>query len=150
MPTSKRTKSTKKSTAKKSPRAAKKKVAAPKRRARKSPPGKPGPVNEWMELRRSPIHGLGGFARKDIPKGTRIIEYTGEIISNAMNGASETAIDRILGISQHTVHTHLERLHRKLNVTSRPQLIARIFATYVDVVHDVPGIRLPPSPPSDN
>ena len=36
-----------------------------------------------MELRRSPIHGLGGFARKDIPKGTRIIEYTGEIISNA-------------------------------------------------------------------
>src|SRR5262245_7192329 len=50
---------------------------------RRSRPGKAGPVNEWMELRRSPIHGLGAFARKDIPKGTRIIEYVGEKISNA-------------------------------------------------------------------
>jgi len=40
-------------------------------------------VNEWLELRRSAIHGLGGFARRDIPRGTRIIEYTGEKISNA-------------------------------------------------------------------
>ena len=36
-----------------------------------------------MELRRSPIHGLGAFALQDIPKGTRIIEYVGEKISNA-------------------------------------------------------------------
>jgi uncharacterized protein len=52
-------------------------------RAQPSTPGRVGPVNEWLELRRSPIHGLGGFARGDIPKGTRIIEYTGEKISNA-------------------------------------------------------------------
>lgn len=56
----------------------------PKRkRARPSPPGRPGPVNEWMELRGSGIHGLGAFAVRDIPKGTRIIEYAGERISNA-------------------------------------------------------------------
>jgi SET domain-containing protein len=36
-----------------------------------------------MELRRSAIHGLGAFALTDIPKGTRVIEYTGEKISNA-------------------------------------------------------------------
>ena len=54
-----------------------------RKRARKSPPGKAGPVNEYMELRRSPIHGLGGFARTDIPKGARIIEYAGERINNA-------------------------------------------------------------------
>jgi SET domain-containing protein len=54
-----------------------------KKRARRSPAGKAGPVNEWVELRQSPIHGLGGFARRDIPKGTRMIEYTGEKISNA-------------------------------------------------------------------
>lgn len=54
-----------------------------RQRARKSPPGRPGPVNEWMELRHSKIHGLGAFALKDIPKGTRIIEYTGEHIDNA-------------------------------------------------------------------
>jgi SET domain-containing protein len=84
MPTSKKTKTKTKrvarTTSKKKKPTAKK---APARRARKSRPGKPGPVNEWMELRRSPIHGLGAFARTDIPKGTRIIEYVGEKISNA-------------------------------------------------------------------
>lgn len=42
-----------------------------------------GPVNEWFELRRSPIQGVGAFALQDIPKGTRLIEYTGEKITNA-------------------------------------------------------------------
>lgn len=43
----------------------------------------PASDNEWFELRRSSIQGLGGFASRDIPKGTRIIEYVGEKISNA-------------------------------------------------------------------
>ncbi|HEY0994795.1 MAG TPA: SET domain-containing protein-lysine N-methyltransferase [Gemmatimonadaceae bacterium] len=42
----------------------------------------PDAQNPWFELRRSPIQGLGAFATKRIPKGTRIIEYTGEKISN--------------------------------------------------------------------
>src|SRR5690242_4729960 len=42
-----------------------------------------GKVNEWFELRHSPIQGVGAFAIRDIPKGTRIIEYVGEKISNA-------------------------------------------------------------------
>jgi SET domain-containing protein len=66
-----------------SSRSAKSKSTAARKRARPSPPGKVGPVNEWLELRGSPIHGLGAFARVDIPKRTRIIEYTGEKISNA-------------------------------------------------------------------
>ena len=44
-----------------------------------SPP--PQNDNQWFELRESGIQGLGAFARKDIPKGTRLIEYTGEKIS---------------------------------------------------------------------
>jgi SET domain-containing protein len=39
------------------------------------------PYNEWIEFRGSGIHGQGGFARKDIPAGTRLIEYVGERIS---------------------------------------------------------------------
>lgn len=42
-----------------------------------------GNDHRWFELRRSPIQGRGGFATRRIPKGTRIIEYTGEKISNA-------------------------------------------------------------------
>ena len=35
-----------------------------------------------FQLRTSPIQGTGAFAVTDIPKGTRIIEYTGEKITN--------------------------------------------------------------------
>ncbi|HEX3867417.1 MAG TPA: SET domain-containing protein-lysine N-methyltransferase [Gemmatimonadaceae bacterium] len=64
-------------------RSTKKSAARSEQKARPSRAGRAGPVNEWLELRRSGIHGLGGFARKKIPKGTRIIEYQGEKIANA-------------------------------------------------------------------
>ncbi len=37
----------------------------------------------WYIVRRSSIHQRGVFARRDIPKGTRIIEYVGERITKA-------------------------------------------------------------------
>jgi SET domain-containing protein len=36
-----------------------------------------------VEVKPSPISGMGLFAAEDIPWGTRIIRYTGEIISDA-------------------------------------------------------------------
>jgi len=36
---------------------------------------------EWAEFRRSKIHGRGGYAAKDIPVETDVIEYVGEKIS---------------------------------------------------------------------
>jgi uncharacterized protein len=44
---------------------------------------RPSPYALPFELRRSPIAGVGAFATRPIRKGTRIIEYTGERISNA-------------------------------------------------------------------
>ena len=41
------------------------------------------PANPWFRLRRSRIQGTGAFAIVDIPRGTRIIEYVGERITNA-------------------------------------------------------------------
>jgi len=38
---------------------------------------------EQLVFKASPIHGVGGFARRDIPAGTRVIEYLGEKISKA-------------------------------------------------------------------
>jgi uncharacterized protein len=35
----------------------------------------------WMETRKSRIHGRGVFARRDIPAGTRLVEYVGLPIS---------------------------------------------------------------------
>ncbi|MBL9151292.1 MAG: SET domain-containing protein-lysine N-methyltransferase [Verrucomicrobiales bacterium] len=39
--------------------------------------------SDWCEIRSSPIHGRGLFATRDIPEGTRIIEYLGERITKA-------------------------------------------------------------------
>jgi uncharacterized protein len=39
-------------------------------------------TSDLIEVRRSNVHGLGVFAAKPIPKGTRIIEYVGERVSH--------------------------------------------------------------------
>lgn len=39
--------------------------------------------SRYFEVRRSPIHGRGGFATRSIARGTRIVEYTGERITHA-------------------------------------------------------------------
>jgi len=39
-------------------------------------------VQKWFEVRPSPIQGLGVFALRPIPKGTRIVEYIGERITH--------------------------------------------------------------------
>jgi SET domain-containing protein len=39
--------------------------------------------NEFYEVRRSGVHGYGGFAKKDLKKGTRITEYLGDRITHA-------------------------------------------------------------------
>jgi uncharacterized protein len=36
---------------------------------------------EWVVFKASPIHGVGGFARRAIPAGKAILEYLGERIS---------------------------------------------------------------------
>ena len=41
-----------------------------------------GTTGPWYVVRRSAIHGRGVFAARKIPKGTKIVEYTGERISN--------------------------------------------------------------------
>ena len=57
-------------------------VKAPRRRATTSP---------WAKIRRSVIHGRGVIASKDIPSGTRIIEYQGERITKAESDRRDSA-----------------------------------------------------------
>ncbi len=58
-------------------------------------------MNKWLEIRESPIQGKGAFAHIDIPAGTRIIEYTGEIITH------EEADERYDDAAMHRHHTFL-------------------------------------------
>jgi len=38
-------------------------------------------TSEWIGIRESEIHGKGIYARKKIPRGTKIIEYVGDVIT---------------------------------------------------------------------
>ena len=40
------------------------------------------PDNKWLIVRNSSVHGYGCFARRDIKKGQRLIEYLGDRISH--------------------------------------------------------------------
>jgi DNA-binding CsgD family transcriptional regulator len=54
-----------------------------------------------------------------------------QITKQVFNDEKEATIARKLGISSHTVHTHLERLYRKLGVSSRCELLVRIFGEHL-------------------
>ncbi len=54
-----------------------------------------------------------------------------EILQAVFEDQKESCIAANLGISSHTVHTHLERIYRKLHVSSRVELVLRVFAEYL-------------------
>lgn len=55
----------------------------PHRDTRTSPPEGTPPSESPFEIRSSPIQGLGAFATRAIPAGTRLIEYAGERLTPA-------------------------------------------------------------------
>lgn len=59
------------------------------------------------------------------------------------NDGTEFAIADELKVSPHTVHTHCERLYRKLGVSDRVKLVLRVMETYVILTLSSDGI-LPP------
>ena len=40
---------------------------------------------DYIKIKRSKIHGTGVYAKSDIPKGTRVIEYVGEKLTKGVN-----------------------------------------------------------------
>jgi DNA-binding CsgD family transcriptional regulator len=54
-----------------------------------------------------------------------------EIVRGVFDDQTEFAIAADLGISPHTVHTHFERLHQKLGVADRVQLVLCITQEFL-------------------
>jgi len=66
-----------------------------------------------------------------------------QVVRRVFDDHTESAIAADLGISAHTVHTYLDRLHRKLGVVDRVQLVLRVTNEFL--VLTVAGARpLPP------
>ena len=73
-----------------------------------------------------------------IANSLRISDRELQIIQEIFDDRKESAIADDLTISVHTVHTHLERVYRKLGVSTRVGLILCILAEYLS--------SLPPPP----
>lgn len=66
-----------------------------------------------------------------------------EIVRGVFDDHTELAIADNLGISPHTVHTHAERLRRKLAVVDRAALILKVVQEFLKL-SAAPDSKLPP------
>ncbi len=87
----------------------------------------PAPLHAGAKLASSP--GSTVFSDetwREIIERLGLSHREGELVRGVFNDQTEFAIAANLGISSHTVHTHFERLHQKLGVADRVQLVIRI------------------------
>ena len=70
-------------------------------------------------------------AWKVIANSLRISDRELQIIQGIFDDRKEFAIADELTMSVHTVHTHVERLYRKLGVSSRVALVLYILSEYL-------------------
>jgi DNA-binding NarL/FixJ family response regulator len=54
-----------------------------------------------------------------------------EIVQAIFDDRAEASIARELGISAHTVHSHVERIYQKCRVNSRVSLVLRIVNEHI-------------------
>jgi DNA-binding CsgD family transcriptional regulator len=82
---------------------------------------------------RSPSAFLSSAAWSAIGESLKLSARELQIVTCIVEDLAETQdeVGRHLGMSPHTVHTHVERLYKKLGVANRSHLIVRVFAAYV-------------------
>ena len=66
-----------------------------------------------------------------------------QIVRRIFDDHTESTIAADLNISPHTVHTYIERLHRKLAVADRVELILRVMNEFLALTA-APESSLPP------
>ena len=62
-----------------------------------------------------------------------------DVVKGVFDDRSRAEIGKTLGISEHTVQTHLERIYRKTGVGSRCGLIVGFFAKHMELPVEEPA-----------
>ncbi len=79
----------------------------------------------------------------EIARSLKLSRRELQIVRGVFDDQTEFTTSANLGISSHTVHTHVERLHRKLSVTDRVKLVLRLTDEFLRLTA-APGSSMPP------
>lgn len=95
---------------------------------------KPGAIHDLpsktlqaVQLRRKKQRGLISHAVQEMADEYRLTPKQAEVCRNLIAGNSNAEIARVMGISEHTVKTHLKKVFEILNVESRTELVAKVL-----------------------
>jgi DNA-binding CsgD family transcriptional regulator len=105
-----------------------------RRNASRSSASRNGEV-QLTALRLSPrLNGSPSFPDHAWDEVGRMLRLSGrelQIVRGMFNDKIQYAIAAELGISPHTVHTHIERLYHKLGAANRAQMLVRVMTAFV-------------------
>lgn len=93
---------------------------------------------------------LGDHAWLEIAAALNVTKRELQIIQAVFDNLHKTAIAHRIGISVHTTHTHLNRLFKKLNVTTRTELVLRIMEQMIALTLSETGVLPPICPRHQN
>lgn len=83
------------------------------------------------------------LAWREITRSLKLSPRELQIVRATFDDRKDSAVAGELGIALRTVHTHIERLHRKLEVADRLQLVMRIMSEFLRLTISPQG-NLPP------
>ena len=86
---------------------------------------------------------LSDLAWQEIARSLRLSGRELQIVRAMFDDRTESTIAADLSVTKRTVHTHFERLHRKLAVADRLQLVLRVMEEFL-VLTVAPENNLPP------
>lgn len=86
--------------------------------------GRPRPLTKGSDI-------LTSAQWSEVCSRLRLSDRELEVVVGVFDDLKEAAIASRLGISAHTVHTHLERLYRKLGVNGRGRMIIEVLAEHL-------------------
>ena len=113
------------------------------RKAPTSPPAEAGSVGHREPACRAGSSMFSPEAWTQIGRSLGLSGRQLQIVRGTFDDKTELAIAADLRISPSTVHTHVERLHHKLAITDRAQLLLRVTQEFFALTA-TPGNDLPP------
>ena len=104
-------------------------------------PAMPSERHARSKLRGAPL--LSDHAWLEIGAKLGLTKRELQIVQSVFDNLPEAGIAKSLHISEHTVHTHLNRLFKKLTVTTRTELVLRIMEQMIGLTIDKTGVLSP-------